>query len=440
MTTEQTKTHLYRGRSLDELVPRIRQELGDDAVIVARRETSSGGVGGFFAKREIEVEVRPGAQSAAMAEQFAEQLSQATGRRYDSAEAPRPTVSAEVDALPGLLPDEHADATVDDLFPPATPAGAQTLADLFNVGRATPQPEPASLLEEDEHADDPFVEAFPEPASRPARPAPAAAAVTPPAARGGTQLPPAARVVAERMAARGLGTTLAEEIAGEAINALLPVAPDTDPGALVVEALARRIPLHPLRTDGGLVAFIGPGGSGKTRAAARLAAAHARHGQVPVGHLTLRGADDGSELSRLLAPYGVERYDADGGAEGAAVRAQLPDGALVVVDTAGFSPRSSADVEALAAQLAALAPDEVLLVIPATIGPEAAGELLSAARALGVDGLVLSHADETEHLGTVVRLAIEAAVPLSYVSRGQAVDVGLAPAVAFALAAELTRG
>ncbi len=55
---------------------------------MSRRETSSGGVGGFFAKREIEVEARPGelrppAPAAApagpdVAAAFAAQLAQPT--------------------------------------------------------------------------------------------------------------------------------------------------------------------------------------------------------------------------------------------------------------------------------------------------------------------------------------------------------------------------
>ncbi|HWH95657.1 MAG TPA: hypothetical protein VNT03_17490, partial [Baekduia sp.] len=85
MAQEDQETFTYRGRSLDELVPRIRQELGDDAVIVSRRETTSGGVGGFFAKREIEVEVRPG-ESAPMGRPgisaaFAAQLAEAHERQ-----------------------------------------------------------------------------------------------------------------------------------------------------------------------------------------------------------------------------------------------------------------------------------------------------------------------------------------------------------------------
>src|SRR3954465_11098930 len=99
MTPEAQAPFPYRGRSLEELVPRIRQELGDDAVIVSRRETTSGGVGGFFAKREIEVEVRPGenyAPNPNVAAAFAAQLAEAHERQAGG--VARPMTSPEIDA------------------------------------------------------------------------------------------------------------------------------------------------------------------------------------------------------------------------------------------------------------------------------------------------------------------------------------------------------
>ena len=47
-------TKTYRGRSLEELLPKVRAELGPDAVIVRQREGLTGGVGGFFQKRLVE--------------------------------------------------------------------------------------------------------------------------------------------------------------------------------------------------------------------------------------------------------------------------------------------------------------------------------------------------------------------------------------------------
>jgi len=520
MAQEDQDTFTYRGRSLEELVPRIRQELGDDAVIVSRRETSSGGVGGFFAKREIEVEVRPGEMAGAapaspdVAAAFAAQLAQAHDRQQA-----RPVISPEVDALPGAT-----NVTVDDLFPPAPPR-SEGLASLFNAGlppvepEVAPAPEPerpvarAEIIEDDEEYDDgewldedeedepaPVAEiapveqptgmfdylgggepehvhevdplaptsaapapaplvAAPEPEPEPvaavpepiapepepvaAEPAPAPQAIDPapativPAPAPVSGLPPAALVAAERLVARGLRASLAEAIAHEAIAGLAPLLPGADPKELVTDALARRIPMHALRSGPGVIGFVGPGGAGKTRCVARLAAAHARHGTMSVSVIALRSPDGGAELRRLLAPYGVALHAVESGAEGAARIAGLRGDGLVLVDTPGVSPRSTGELRSLGTELDALAPDELHLAVPATIGPAAAQELVGGVRELGVGALVLTHTDETEMLGTVIGLAIDSGLPLSYMARGQAVEAGLRPASAIDLAREL---
>ena len=55
--TSLQETRTYRGGSLEELLPRILDELGPEAVITKQREGVLGGVGGFFGKRCVEVEV-----------------------------------------------------------------------------------------------------------------------------------------------------------------------------------------------------------------------------------------------------------------------------------------------------------------------------------------------------------------------------------------------
>ncbi len=39
---------VYRGRTVEELIPQIERELGSDAIILRRREGLAGGVLGFF--------------------------------------------------------------------------------------------------------------------------------------------------------------------------------------------------------------------------------------------------------------------------------------------------------------------------------------------------------------------------------------------------------
>src|SRR4051794_282060 len=55
-TTPDTKT--FRGRSLDEVIPQVRTELGADAIVMRRREGLAGGVAGFFQRSYVEVDAR----------------------------------------------------------------------------------------------------------------------------------------------------------------------------------------------------------------------------------------------------------------------------------------------------------------------------------------------------------------------------------------------
>lgn len=50
----------FRGKTLEEILPQVRAELGPDAIILREREGLVGGVGGFFAQRVIEVDARRG--------------------------------------------------------------------------------------------------------------------------------------------------------------------------------------------------------------------------------------------------------------------------------------------------------------------------------------------------------------------------------------------
>src|SRR3954454_12455567 len=54
------ETKTFRGRSLEEVLPQIKADLGPDAEIIRQREGLTGGVGGFFQRACIEVEARVG--------------------------------------------------------------------------------------------------------------------------------------------------------------------------------------------------------------------------------------------------------------------------------------------------------------------------------------------------------------------------------------------
>jgi flagellar biosynthesis protein FlhF len=265
-------------------------------------------------------------------------------------------------------------------------------------------------------------------------PAPAPVAETLPD-RAPAAWPAAATKVQGALLARGVSQPLAHSVLDEAVTHLLPFSSNRRLKPLVAAALSRRIPVQPLRGAGGRVmGFVGPGGAGKTRCVARLAHAYAVKAGVPVHCLALRAEDDGAELQRLVRPFGVPVHAIGDAAEARIALANMPEDALVLVDTPGVSPRAEADLRTLAAELRQLRLDECHLALPATMGSDAGRELVAGTRELGVDALALTHADETELLGTAVELAIETELPFSFISRGTIVSGGLRPAISEELA------
>ena len=101
-----SETRTYRGGSLEELLPRIRAELGDDAVVVRQREGLTGGVAGFFQKRTVEIEARRG-QSSLGVEWFAgdpeEDAIVTPSPRFTSLPAEEPAPAPEVAAAAGAV-------------------------------------------------------------------------------------------------------------------------------------------------------------------------------------------------------------------------------------------------------------------------------------------------------------------------------------------------
>jgi len=436
--SENVKT--FRGMSLAEVEAKVRAELGDDAVVVRQREGLSGGVGGFFQRRLYEVDAvslrETDASSAAPNSAGAAPPDPAPDVREDFLSQLKAAMTPEVEQT---VAESHAAQAAaefmrEDLVPapvPAAPApaangSAAALAAMF----APDAPREPVAWPEAELEVEPVAEILP--------PAPATAPLRVPAASTdvAAQWPAGAQRLATRLADRGVSPELGTAVLDEAVTHLLPFSSQGRLKPLVAGALARRIPVQPLRGAGGrVVGFVGPGGSGKTRSVARLAHAYALKSQVPVACIALRAEDEGAELQRLVRPFGVSVHAIADATEARARIESFPEGTLVLVDTPGVSPRAEAELRALAAELRQLRLDECHLAVPATMARRAGRDLVEGTRALGVDALALTHADETDRLGNVVELAIDTGLPLSYVGRGTIVTGGLRPALPEEIAA-----
>jgi flagellar biosynthesis GTPase FlhF len=450
----------FRGLSLAEVETKVRAELGDDAVVVRQREGLSGGVGGFFQRRLYEVDAMAGSVADAVVaadelpapppqmpadapvsevrDDFLSQLKSALTPEVAQTAAEQRLVQEAAAFIPEPLVAEPTPPV------PAAPAAVPSAAALAAMFAPDVPREPVAWPEEEDieleaAPVEPEIEILPPAPVAGVFAAPAAAAPLPvvaPKAGLPAHWPAGAARLQGRLTDRGVSDELTSEVLDEAVTHLLPFSSHGRLKPLVASALARRIPVQPLHGAGGrVVGFVGPGGSGKTRSVARLAHAYAVRSQVPVACIALRAEDEGAELQRLVRPFGVNVHAIADAAEARARIASFPEGTLVLVDTPGVSPRAEAELRALATELRQLQLDECHLAVPATMSRSAGRDLVEGTRSLGVGALAMTHVDETERLGSVVELAIETSLPVSYIGRGTIVTGGLRPALPEELAA-----
>ncbi len=183
------------------------------------------------------------------------------------------------------------------------------------------------------------------------------------------------------------------------------------------------------------LALVGPTGAGKTTTAAKLAVRRGMFGAARTGLLTLDtyrvgGMEQLATYAELAdVPFEVV-YDAR---EVDAAMKRLSSCDVVIIDTPGRSPAAAELTERWRSLLDVLHPDEVHLVLPASLRPDLAIDVARAYRAsrthCGATHLLLSKVDEVPRESGVTELALSLDLPTRWVTDGQDVPADLKPAV-----------
>jgi flagellar biosynthesis protein FlhF len=191
--------------------------------------------------------------------------------------------------------------------------------------------------------------------------------------------------------------------------------------------------------DGGRVALVGATGVGKTTTLAKIAVRWVlRHGArdlalVAADSVRMGAHDQLQSLGQLL---GAPVYAPDGFAGLPVLLAQLSRYRLVLIDTPGSSVRDPQ----LAARLAVLANSasklESALVLPANSQAGAIDEAVRRFAPANPACCLLTKVDEAASLGGVLSVLIRARLPVAYVSGGQRVPEDLQPARALELVSQ----
>jgi flagellar biosynthesis GTPase FlhF len=452
MTNAETETRTYFGETLEELLPKIRDELGPDALIVRQREGIVGGIGGFFGRKCVEVEARPSLMRTSLPPR-------AVVDAYDTGDPwvalppeleleddIEPEVAASADEIPGsnrLLETLLAQTSpfaeqlssaiqVDDLdtVPPATVAAPieTPVAEL----ESAPAPEPVAAPPVPRLRAVESEPVVPAPAPVAASPAPAAPAAAP-------SIPPISldelAALRRELVAAAVPVRLAGEILAEVEQTLRPFEPTVPVRDLARRALAHRIPVASgWRSKKRTIALVGLHESGRTLAAAGLCAAFVRDGRS-VAAVSLEPARAAMRLAELTSADDVTFQVADAPDLAARVRGVVRDADVVVADTPPLADAIDGNrLAATLALLAALKPDETHLVVPATMSVDDARTLVDSLAAHKMPSrLIVTHADSADAAGAPVGLAMANRIPISFMSAGPALGA-LRPAAPEALA------
>lgn len=208
----------------------------------------------------------------------------------------------------------------------------------------------------------------------------------------------------------------------------------------IVELLESEIrvvgPIQPRAGYRHVVALVGPTGVGKTTTIAKLAANARLREKRRVGLVTvdtyriaaveqLRTYADIMDLPMEVVSTPREMRQA---------LERMSDLELILMDTAGRSPRDEVKIQELRAFLHEAQADEVHLVLSSVTGGAALERTAERFAAVGTTALILTKLDELTAPGSVLPLLRSGRIPLSYLTHGQNVPDDIAPADARKLA------
>ncbi|ABA88410.1 flagellar biogenesis protein FlhF [Syntrophotalea carbinolica DSM 2380] len=201
----------------------------------------------------------------------------------------------------------------------------------------------------------------------------------------------------------------------------------------LVDAIARLITVYgPLQTEPRRqkrIALVGPTGVGKTTTIAKMAAKQLLNGTGRVALVTI----DTYRIAAVeqLKVYGeimnlpVEVVTTPEQLHQALARHQ--DKELILIDTAGRSPRDDMSIAELAAFLGK-AETENLLVLSATTRDRELTEAVQRFSRIPLHSLVFTKLDECEQCGTLLNISLTQQLPLSFLTNGQRVPEDLVEA------------
>lgn len=200
-------------------------------------------------------------------------------------------------------------------------------------------------------------------------------------------------------------------------------------------------PLQASAGEGRVVALVGPTGVGKTTTIAKLAANYRLRENKSVGLITVDtyriAAVEQLRTYAEIIDLPMEVVSTPREMREAIARMDKLD--LVLMDTAGRSPRDDVRIQELKAMLAEANPAEVHLVLSAVGGAKSLATTAARFSAVGTTAMIVTKLDEATGLGNLLSVVRGCGLPISYVTDGQNVPDDIQIAQRHSLAQQIIK-
>lgn len=172
-----------------------------------------------------------------------------------------------------------------------------------------------------------------------------------------------------------------------------------------------------------IVAVVGPTGVGKTTTIAKIAAMYALNRRVSVAMVTMDNFRVGAveQLKTYAKIMDLPLEVAGNSQELSKALARHSDKDLILIDTAGRSPKDADRLDELKGYLETQTGIDVYLCLSATTRSREIDEIIATFGTLPLTKLLFTKLDESRTFGSIVDTCLKHKIPLSYFSTGQKV-------------------
>lgn len=386
------KVHLFEAPSIFEAYSKLKSKLGPNAVILSTRSIKKGGILGLWGQKVVQItasvnvkaprRIKEQAPSAAVINKMLVASINQKNAGANTATMQAPPPPTETPSIPQQ---------------PSAPITEEPFSDVRSELE-----EIRKMVEEIQHAG---------------------------RYRHWPDLPPAFQKAFEKLQ----GYNINEDISRALIHRWRSHYPDYEKGMKVDVGLLEKyisemvVPAGPINIKGNgkptVVMMVGPTGVGKTTSIAKLAARYKIKEGMKVALVTI-------DTYRIAAVEQLRTYADLIGLpfkvvstpnELIGVTQQYSDQDIILIDTAGRSPRNTPKMDDLMQFVDACKIDELHLVLSMSTNNEVMKDTVERFAAFPVNKLLLTKLDEAVHFGVILSILSKTQKPIGYITTGQEV-------------------